>query len=141
MTNLDDRESDITIPEVFDFVKMRPIPPQVPHWFYEREDGTVFDVSEQEAATIEKDPQRSRQLRRWGFSDGMSAITYLRNCGFKPGQEVPHEKAKEIQKAAYDAEMEVAKGKWRRPQHRAGHFDASITNHPNADSIMRSFGI
>lgn len=141
MADFDERKSDISFPEHIDYVKMRPIPPKVPHWFYEREDGSVIDVDEETAFAIEKDVQRSRKLRRYGFSDGTACFEYLKNCGFKPGQEVEYEKAKEIQKAAYDAEVEAGKGKWRRPRHKAGHFDSSITNHQNADSIMRSFGI
>lgn len=141
MSNLNDRESDIGFPEQYDVVKMRPLPPKVPHWFYEREDGTIIDVGEQEAAQIEKDANRARKLRRYGFSDGSACIEFLRNCGYRPGQQVTYELAKKIQTDAYEAELVAAKGKWRRPHLKTAHFDSSITNHQNAEGIMRSFGI
>lgn len=140
-TDLNDRksDSDIELPEHFDMVKMRPLPQVMPHFFYERDDGTVIDVSEEEAYMIEKN--RNSRLRKWGYSDGTACIEYLRNCGVRPGKQIPYEQARKIQEAAYQAELDVAEKKWRVPRHKGGHFDSTITNHQNADAIMRSFGI
>ena len=140
MTNFEERESDIAFPEHVDMVKMRPLPKPAPHWFYERNDGSIIDVAEEEAYLIEKDLNRIRKLRRFGFSDGMAAFNVLKNCGFRPGQMLPIETSKKIQQEAYDAEIAVAKGHWKRPRHKAWHFDDSIKNHENGDSIMRSLG-
>lgn len=106
-------------------VVMRQIAKPIPRFFYQKPGGHIVDCTEQEAAILEKDPNR-RHFLRYGYSDGTAYAAYLKNCGVKPDERIPYTKAREIMKAAGEAELAVAKGNFRVPMLQEWFYDGSV---------------
>lgn len=87
-------------------------------FFYQRrdadgdilEDSPIFACNEQEAAMT------GRFSKQIGSSDGRAYYETLLRCGVKKGHLIPLSRAKSILQAAFDAELEVARGHKVRPQ-------------------------
>lgn len=77
----------------------------------------IVAVTENEAAGMK--PSTWTQI---GVSDGKKYVETIMNCGVKRGQSVPVEKAREIMKAAFEAELAVARGHFERPVLQTYHF-------------------
>lgn len=103
------------LPDAPSMVKMGQLPRLSIHFFYERPDGTILDVTEQEAALSLKHSAKFKMFKQIGVSNGSAMIEYLKSHGYKAGQQISYEKAKELMAAATEAEIEAARGHFQRP--------------------------
>ncbi len=74
-------------------------------FFFEKPNGKIFACEEQEAANA----KYMSKLRFVGWSDGTTYIKTIRAANLKPGQVIPKEKAEELLRSAFDAELKRAK--------------------------------
>lgn len=128
--NIAPSTENLTFRQKPDFVVLNEMKPRGWHYFYQRiSNGELdrfgdpkvyepFACTEQEATDIEKrvDTIRFRQV---GASDGMTYFKYMKDH-IKPGVPIPREEAEKIQRDALQAELDVAKGHYRKP--RGDHF-------------------
>jgi hypothetical protein len=111
-----DGESSMQFPEQVEMVKMQHFPRPSRHFFYERPDGSIIDVSEQEAAIGYKHSQKFRYFKQLGVSNGTASLAFLRACGRKPGEMIPYTEARAIMQQAFAAELESARGHFQAPR-------------------------
>lgn len=90
----------------------------------------VIAVGEQEAATM--NPTKWRQV---GVSDGSAYANTILKCGVTKGTRIPIERAREILKTAFDAELEAARGHFRRPIKRTYHFMGASQGTQGAEEL------
>lgn len=118
-----------------EFYKLRSIEPPKTHWFYQRQaedweldqfgqkkEYPVFACGEDEAARLES--HKRIRFKQIGFSDGKTYFNYLREH-FKPQVAYPVEEAKKIEKEAFAAELEAARGHFRRPRLQTRFFGSA----------------
>lgn len=92
-------------------VKLRQLPPLKTQFFFQRRNGTIFTVDEQQAALIRK---RGDPHVIIGVSDGATARKYIQDHIDRFG-EIPIKDADRINQEAWDAELAVAKQHVREP--------------------------
>ena len=78
---------------------------------------TIVAFSEQEAASLT--PEKWRQV---GVSDGRAYAQTILDSGVSKGTKITLQRAREILKKAFDAELEVARGHFERPVVQTYHF-------------------
>lgn len=100
------------LPDSPTMVKCGQYPRLTPHFFYERPDGSILDVSEQEAALMFKQSNNFRTFKQIGVSNGTTLIAYLKEHGYKPGKQMAYEDAQKLMADALQAEIEAARGKF-----------------------------
>ena len=115
-----------------EFLRLNEIEPPKWHWFYQRRprEGEfdkfgqpktypVFACGEAEAAQL--DPNKFTQV---GASDGTTFFNYMRER-LKPNTVFKAQDAYRIEKEAFDAELAVARGKYRRPRAKERFFGSA----------------
>jgi hypothetical protein len=108
-------------------------------FFYKRlTDDKVFCWTEAEADLMLKSSHKVI-LRLIGVSNGTAYSKSIQNCGVKIGQVIPVKRAQEILNAAYEAELESARGNFDDPDPQNVHFDDTVRRHRNAKSIIQGF--
>lgn len=128
-------------PVEIEYVKFQNLEKPRKTFFYQRkdadgdvfEDAPIFACYEQEAGLYGK------FHKMIGVSDGTAYYNSLKTSGVKPGQVITVQKAREILKTAFDAELKAARGHKERPVYKNIIFDDSIMRHKNGRSIMESF--
>lgn len=94
-------------------------------FFYQRQNGEIFACQNDEAATLMRSSHASF-LKQLGASDGTTYYNYLLNCGVKAGERIPLEQAQDMLRAAFNAELEAAKGHFEQPVFHQVIFDSSF---------------
>jgi len=135
---LDDRESDFEFKNaemvIFqpnnslmakDRLNERDLTPQKTFFFYHLKRKKKITYTEAEASLMMKS-NHAQFLEQLGCSDGSTYRKYIQNCGVKPGDRIPREKAEEILRKAREAEFEAAKGNFQVPKDNSVHFDPSF---------------
>lgn len=92
----------------------------------------IIAVSEDEAAGLK--PDKWRQI---GVSDGQAYVKSLTESGVKKGDRISTVKAREILKAAFDAELAVARGNYQRPVLKSYHFMGASPGTQGYEELMR----
>lgn len=102
-----DKEIDDNSPGDFDNVRVNPSVVMKPKltFFYERPAGDVFAAEEQESAN----GKYWKKFKYVGWSDGTTYLKVIKDANFKRNEVIPKEKASALLKAAFDAELVVAK--------------------------------
>jgi hypothetical protein len=121
------------------FVKFQPNNPLMaksePVFFYEKA-GKTLALVEREAAFLESSSHK-HLIKQIGVSDGKTYRKTLLNSGVKAGEIISVERANEIMKKAFEAELEKARGHFRRPIGNHFYGDAGISEDQKI-SIMQS---
>lgn len=78
-------------------------------FFYQRPNGTVFACEEREASAIHD------IYRQWGVSDSKSYRETMQDI-FTKQDELTQEEAANKVRAAYEAEVQISKGKFEKPR-------------------------
>lgn len=134
-------ELEATDPKDLEFVKLNQLERPQRTFFYQRRDGDgdvvedseIFACHEQEAGLFGK------FHKLIGVGDGTTYFNYVKSHMPKKGELISINKAQEILKEAFAAELAVARGNKTRPKYNNVHFDTTILNHPNAQKIIDNF--
>lgn len=92
----------------------------------------VIAVGEQEAAGLK--PHIWKQV---GVSDGTAYASTILKCGLSKGTRVPIERAREVLKQAFDAELEAARGHFRTPHKQTYFFMGASQGTQGGDELAR----
>lgn len=137
--DLDERESDFRLNKDTRFVIFRPNDPLMAKpelrqidrqpqriFFYKNlQTDEIFQYTEAEAARM-MTSSWAVILRQIGVSDGTAYRNSIKNCGVKVGERIPLERAQQILRDAFNAELEAAKGHYAEPEPQNVHFDNSF---------------
>lgn len=141
--NLDDRESDFNLNKATENVVFRPnhqlmaktklrerdLMPQLIYFYQDTRyipEIKINVYNEGDAAFMEKSSHRFF-LHPLGCSDGKTYTKTIRGCGVKSGEIIPRERANQILKDAFDAELKAAKKHgYNKPQDQNVKFDNSF---------------
>lgn len=115
----DEKLEEYVLPPSTGFVKLAKMNRPEWMWFYQRPDGSVISLTEKEAYWVGK------HFFLLGCSDGKTYVKYI-NEHVKKEEIISKEDAGRIMQEAFDAELAVAKGKYKRPTFNPVHFDDSF---------------
>lgn len=140
--DLNDRESDFDIPTAgrpVTHVVFRPNDPLMGRpelrqvdkrpqrvFFYKNlQTDEILQYTEAEAARM-MTSSWAPILRQLGVGTGEVYRKFIRECGVKVGERIPIERAQQILRDAFNAELEAAKGNYADPDPQNVHFDDSF---------------
>jgi hypothetical protein len=92
----------------------------------------IIAVTENEAAGLKED-----KWRQVGVGNGMAYVRTLQESGVKKGERVTVEKARQIMKDAFNAELEASRGHFQRPILQTYHFMGASPGTQGAEELMQ----
>lgn len=92
----------------------------------------IFACSEQEAAWLHRNENKGK-YRQIGHSDGKTYYDVIKNSGLRPGSRVPIQQVRELLQKAFQAELEVARGKLKEPRLRTVITDGTVPEYIRRD--------